>query len=79
MILRQAIDFIRYHGVVLQSAKGLEPSLVVRITGGPIHGSWWGHPMGREIYTLVNKIDASNAVLTCALAGGKITYIHRRL
>ncbi len=79
MTIRQAMDFIRYHGVVLKSAKGLEPSLVVRIVGGPIHGSWWGHPMGREIYALTNMIDKSNAVLTCTLASGKITYIHRRL
>ena len=79
MNLRQAMDFIRYHGVVLQSPKGLEPSLVVRIVGGPIHGSWWGHPMGREIYALANKIEKSKAVLVCTLASGKITYIHRRL
>ena len=79
MTLRQAMDFIRYHGVVLQSAKGLEPSLAVRIVGAPIHGSWWGHPMGHEISALAQKIDESKAVLVCTLAGGKITYIHRRL
>ena len=79
MTLRQATDFIRYHGVVLQSAKGLEPSLAVRIVGGPIHGSWWGHPMGHEIYALAKKVDESKAVLVCTLASGKITYIHRRL
>ena len=79
MTPRQGVDFIRRHGVVLKSAKGLEPSLVVRIVGGPIQGSWWGHPMGREIYALTNKIDESKAVLTCTLAAGKITYIHRRL
>ena len=73
------MNFIRYHGVVLQSAKGLEPTLVVRIVGGPIHGSWWGHPMGHEIYALTNKIDESKAVLVCTLASGKITYVHRRL
>ena len=79
MNLRQAMDFIRNHGVVLKAATGLEPSLTVRIVGGPIHGSWWGHPMGREIYALTNRIDESKVVLTCTLASGKITYIHRRL
>jgi len=79
MTLHQAMDFIRYHGVVLQSAKGLEPSLVFRIVGGPIYGSWWGHPMGSEIYALTKAIDESKAVLVCTLANGKITYIHRRL
>lgn len=79
MTLRQAIDFIRHHGVVLQSANGLEPSLVGRMVGGSIHGSWWAHPMGREIYSLTNKINESKAVLVCTLADGKITYVHRRL
>jgi hypothetical protein len=35
--------------------------------------------MGREIYSLANKIDKSKAVLVCTLADGKITYVHRRL
>ncbi|MCH8070470.1 MAG: hypothetical protein IIA09_00870 [Proteobacteria bacterium] len=79
MTPRQAMDFIRYHGVVLQSAKGLEPSLAVQIAGGPIRGSWWSHPQGHEIYALIQKIHKSKAVLICTLANGKITYIHRRL
>ncbi len=79
MTPRQAMDFIRYHGVVLQSAKGLEPSLAVQIVGGPIRGSWWSHPQGHEIYALIQKIHKSKAVLICMLANGKITYIHRRL
>ena len=79
MTPRQAMDFIRYHGVVLQSAKGLEPSLAARIVGGPVRGSWWGHPQSHEIYALLQQVDKSKAVLTCPLVGGKITYIHRRL
>ena len=73
------MDFIRHHGVVLQAAKGLEPSLAVQIVGGPIRGSWWSHPKGNEIYALIQKIHKSKAVLICTLANGKITYIHRRL
>ena len=79
MTTRQAIDFIRYHGVVLEAAKGLEPSLAVRIAGGPIRGSWWCHPMVHEIFALTQKVRDSKAVLICTLARGKITYIHRRL
>jgi len=79
MTRRQAIGFIRYHGVVLQSAKGLEPSLVARIVGEPVRGSWWGHPLGQRIYALLQEIDESRVVLTCTLAAGRITYVHRRL
>ena len=78
MTLRQAMDFIRYHGVVLGAAKGAEPSLAQKITGEVIKGSWWGHPKGHEIYQLTQKIHDSRAVLVCTLARGKITYIHRR-
>lgn len=79
MTPKQAMDFIRCHGVVLQAAKGLEPSLAMQIVGGPVRGSWWGHPQGHEIYALIQKINDSKAVLICTLANGKITYIHRRL
>ncbi len=79
MTRRQVLAFIRYHGVVLQAAKGLEPSLAARIVGGPIRGSWWSHPMAHEIFALIQHVHASNAVLVCTLASGKITYIHRRL
>ncbi len=79
MTLRQAMDFIRYHGVVLEAAKGLEPSLAERVVGEPIRGSWWGHPKSQEIYELTTRIRDSKVVLICLLAGGRITYIHRRL
>lgn len=79
MTPRQAMDFIRYNGVVLESANGLEPSLARRVVGGPIRGSWWGHPRSHEIYELTQKIKNSKAILICTLARGRITYIHRRL
>ena len=79
MTPRQAMDFIRDKGVVLEAAKGLEPSLAQRVAGEPIRGSWWGHPRGHEIYELTQKIQNSKAVLICTLARGRITYIHRRL
>ena len=79
MTPRQAVDFIRRHGVVLEAANGLEPSLAALVAGGPISGSWWGHAKGQEIYALTQTIHDSKAVLICTLARGRITYIHRRL
>ncbi len=79
MNLKQALDFVRYHGVVLEAAKGAEPSLVEHLTGEKIKGSWWSHPRGGEIYALTRKLHDSKAVLPCTLAKGRITYIHRRL
>ena len=79
MTPKQLLDFIRYHGVVLEAAKGLEPSLVERVIGERVKGSWWGHPKGHEIYALTQKVHGSKTVLICTLAKGRITYIHRRL
>ena len=79
MTPREAINFIRQQGVVLEAAKGLEPSLVAKIVGDPIIGSWWSHPNGHEIYELTQKIRESKAVLICTLAKGRITYVHKRL
>ncbi len=38
MTRKSAVAFVRYHGVVLESARGLEPSLAEHIAGGAIHG-----------------------------------------
>jgi hypothetical protein len=75
----QAIAFVRRTGVVLESARGEEPTLAARIVGGPIRGSWWSHARGHEIFELTQEVRASKAVLVCSLAGGRITYVHRRL
>lgn len=79
MTPQSAMDFIRYHGVVLEAARGAEPSLAEKVTGKPIEGSWWGQVKGHEIYAITRKVRDSKAVLTCTLVRGEITYIHRRL
>jgi hypothetical protein len=47
--------------------------------GGPIRGSWWGHPKGHEIFRVTEGVCESPEVLVCKLIDGKVTYIHRRL
>lgn len=76
---QRALRFIRQHGVVLESAKGLEPNFAEFVAGERISGGWWGHPRGHTIYELSQQVHDSKAVLTCTLAKGRITYIHRRL
>jgi hypothetical protein len=79
MTPNNVLDFIRYHGVVLEAAKGLEPSVAQYIAREEVGGNWWSHPRGHEIYELTTKVRSSRAVLVCVLAKKKITYIHRRL
>jgi hypothetical protein len=76
---REAIAFVRRHGVVLEAAKGLEPSLAAEVAGRPIGGNWWAAPEGHQIFELTQKVRDSKAVLVCTLAKGRITYIHERL
>jgi hypothetical protein len=49
------------------------------VAGGPIRGSWWGHPKGHEIFRLAEAVANSGDVLVCKLIEGKVTWVHRRL
>jgi len=75
----EALSFVRVHGVVLMSARGPVPSLAEAIAGGPIRGSWWGHPMSHQMYQVFEAVSDSRQVLVCRLVGGKVTFVHRRL
>jgi hypothetical protein len=70
---------VKRHGIVLQAARGPVTSLAATIAGGPIRGSWWAHPKGKEIYRVADAISESDDVLVCKLIEGKVTYVHRRL
>jgi hypothetical protein len=76
---RQAIAFVRKHGIVLEAAAGPVPSLAEAIVGAPIRGSWWGHPRSHQIFELTRAVRDSPEILVCRLVDGKVTYVHRRL
>ena len=75
----EALNFVRTHGVVLESGSGPVPSLASVIAGEPICGSWWGHARSHEIFALTRAVRDCTDVLVCRLVDGKITYVHRRL
>ena len=79
MTAREALAFIRKHGVVLESARGPVPSLAQVIAGEPIRGSWWSHPKSPEIFAVTRAVRDSDDVLVCRLIAGKITFVHRRV
>lgn len=79
MTSRQALAFVRKHGVVLEAARGPVPSLAEVIAGEPVRGSWWSHLKSQEIFAVTRAIRASDDVLVCRLIKGKITFVHRRL
>ena len=79
MTPKQGLAFVKRHGIVLQAARGPVPSLAEAVAGGPIRGSWWGHPEGHEIFRVAEAVSESPDVLVCKLISGKVTYVHRRL
>ena len=79
MTARQALAFVKRHGIVLQSARGPVPSLAEAVAGAPIRGSWWGHPAGHAIFAVLSEVSESPDVVACRLVDGKITYVHRRV
>ncbi len=76
--LPEAVAFVREHGVVLVSARGPAPRLTEAILGEPIRGSWWAHPRGHALFSLLSAVTESEDILVCRLLGGKVTLVHRR-
>ena len=87
MTPRQALAFVRRHGVVLQAGRARParagqpavPSLAEAIAGEPIRGSWWSHPASHAIFRALGAVRDSEDVLACRLLDGKVTLVHRRL
>ncbi|HEU5163292.1 MAG TPA: hypothetical protein VFV54_09130 [Thermoanaerobaculia bacterium] len=79
MTPRQALALVKKHGILLEAARGPVPSLAELIAGGPIKGSWWSHPRGKEIFAATRAARDDEDVLVCRLVDGKITFVHRRL
>jgi len=79
MKAKQALAWIKKHGIAVESARASVPSLARAVAGEVIRGSWWGHPKGKEIFMISRAIRRSPDVVVCRLVDGKITYVHRRL
>ena len=64
-------------GLLLESDPKL-PSVCRIITGGPMKGSWWSHPMAQTIFQVNEQLDDHPDVLIAKLLAGKVTFIHRQ-
>jgi hypothetical protein len=73
----EALDLIEREGVVTLVPVGDRPSLIAAIVGGPIRGSWWGHPQGKLIFDIATALEASREVLVTKLVDGKLTFVYK--
>jgi len=76
--LRQVKQALRRFGL-LPFSDTRTPSLVSIVAGGPLHGSWWGHPAGQAIYQTGQALESDPDVLVIRLWKGKQTLVHRAL
>ncbi|HWM61092.1 MAG TPA: hypothetical protein VNN98_03020 [Rhizomicrobium sp.] len=79
MTPKQALVFVKKHGVVLASAKGPVPRMTEIIAGETIKASWWAHAKSRQIYAVLRSLENDPDILVCRLVGGKVSFVHRRL
>jgi hypothetical protein len=64
------------YGFLLESDTKL-PSVCSLITGAPLRGSWWSHPLAQTIFQVNEKLEDHPDVLITKLISGKITFVHR--
>ena len=79
MTMDSPVEFVRTHGVVMETAKGPVPTLAYGVVGEPIRGSWWSHPKAHSIHAATLEARDSGDILTCRVVRGKVTLIHKRL
>jgi hypothetical protein len=65
-------------GVLLMTDNRL-PNVVSIIIEEPIKGSWWGHPKGKEVFHILERLDDSEEATTAKLVAHKVTFIHKDL
>lgn len=74
LILRTLED----SGFLLESDPKL-PSVCTLITGAPLRGSWWSHPLAQVIFQVNEQLEDHKDVLITKLVSGKVTFVHRQL
>jgi hypothetical protein len=76
--LKTPLAVLGRHGLLLLSDAAL-PSVTGLVAGGPVRGSWWGHPKGRAMFAAATEVADHRDVAAVKLVNGKVTFVHRRL
>jgi hypothetical protein len=76
--LKRVLSKILNYGFLLESDPKL-PSVCSLVTGAPLRGSWWSHPLAQTIFQVNEKLEDHPDVLITKLISGKVTFVHRNL
>ena len=74
----QVFSKLKKFGFLLESDSKL-PSVCSIVTGAPLKGSWWSHPLAQTIFQVNEKLDDHPDVLLAKLVSGKVTFVHRQM
>jgi len=66
-------------GVLLESARGPVANVAEIVVGGPIRGSWWGHPQSHRIFATINALAELPDITRMRLVNRRVTLVHRLL
>src|SRR5260370_38244391 len=77
-LFKEIFTELKATGILMVTDK-LLPSVVAKIVGEPVRGSWWGHPKSKDIYNTNVRLAEHSDVLVVKLISGKNTFVHRRL
>ena len=69
---------LEVNGFLLESDPKL-PSVCSIITGSPLRGSWWSHPLAQIIFQVNEKLEDHEDILIAKLISRKVTFVHRKL
>lgn len=75
---KRVFSKILSYGFLLESDPKL-PSVCTLITGAPLKGSWWSHPLAQTIFQVNEKLEDHPDVLMTKLVSAKVTFVHRDL
>lgn len=75
-VAAQILDAVERAGLLLVHDAAL-PCVTEVVTGGPVAGSWWSHPLANAIYNALGELE--DDVATVRLLRAKQTLVARRL
>lgn len=64
---------------LLLASDAVLPNVTTIITGEPVKGSSWGHPLARAVNETIRALEQHADVVWAPLINGKVTFVHRKL
>ncbi|MGI8917130.1 MAG: AlkZ-related protein [Pyrinomonadaceae bacterium] len=75
---QEILRTLKTNGFLLESDPKL-PSVCSSITGTPLRGSWWSHPLAQIIFQVNEQLGDHDDILIAKLVSRKVTFVHRKL